>query len=43
MFDSTSVEKVESLNIELKNKPNIDKIIADENLTLYGGRDCRRY
>lgn len=36
MFDSTSVEKVHSSNIELKNKPNIDKIIADENLTLYG-------
>lgn len=36
MFDSTKVESVHSSNIELKNKPNIDKVIADEDLTLYG-------
>lgn len=36
MFDSTSVETVHSSNIELKNKPSIEHILADENLTLYG-------
>lgn len=36
MFDSTNAETVHSSNIELKNKPSIEHILADENLTLYG-------
>ena len=36
MFNSTSMEKVHSLNIELKNKPNIDKILPMKIYTLYG-------
>lgn len=36
MFDSTNVESAHSANIELKNKPSIEHIFADEDLTLYG-------
>lgn len=36
MFDSTNAETVHSSNIELKNKPSIEHILADEDLTLYG-------
>lgn len=36
MFDSANAELVHSSNVELKNKPSIEHIFADEDLTLYG-------